>query len=41
MGLVNCEQGISLQEGCEVGDIFVVSSNQGCYSRTEYAVCVH
>ena len=41
MGLVNCEQGISLREGCEVGDISVLSSNQGSYSRTEYVVCVH
>ena len=41
MGLVNYKQGISLREGCEVGDIFVLSSYQGSYSRTEYAVCVH
>ena len=41
MGLLNCEQGISVREGCEVGDISVLLSNQGCYLRTEYAVCVH
>ena len=41
MGPVNYKQGISLREGCEVGDIFVLSSNHGCYSRIEYAVCVH
>ena len=33
MGPVNCEHGISLREGCEVRDIYVLSSNQGCYSR--------
>ena len=41
MGPVNCEQGIPLREGCEVGDIYVLSSNHGSYSRTEYAVRVH
>ena len=41
MSPVNCEQGISLQEGREVGDIFVLPSHQGSYSRIEYAVRVH
>ena len=41
MGPVNCEQGISLREGCEVRDISVLSSNQGYDLRTEYAVYLH
>ena len=34
-------RGFHCERGGEVGDIFVLSSYQGSYSRSEYAVRVH
>ena len=41
MNPVDRKKGISLREGREVGDIFVLSPHQGNYSRTEYGLRVH